>query len=123
MLGARVLGNETVTTIRCQFPDFRAYPVDMRETTSGFGLLRAVLIVVGVALLLMVAFWVAIIAIGIAIVYFLARAVVRAVSGRGRAADPYYEAILIEPGHRENYDNGNVIVLPIEPVPGASTKG
>lgn len=94
----------------------------MRESSNGFGVLRAILVVVGVALLLVVAFWVALIVIGVAVVYLLARAVVRAVTGRGRTAAPSGETIIIEPGHRVNHDNGNVIVLPIDPAPGASAR-
>jgi len=88
----------------------------MRETSTGPSIFRVLLLVVGVAVLLMVAFWVALIVVGVAVVYFLARAIVRAVTGRGRSAEPG-ETILIEPGHRSEYDNGNVIVLPIKATP------
>lgn len=85
----------------------------MRETSSGFGVLRIVLGVVAVVVLLFVAFWVALIAIGVGVVYFLARAIVRSITGRGRGGAQTGETIVIQPGHRANYDNGNVIVLPV----------
>lgn len=91
----------------------------MREASSGLSFLRALLIVVGFAALLFVGFWVALIAIGVGIIYVLARAILRALTGRGRS-DAVHETIIIEPGHRENYDNGNVIVLPVSPASRAS---
>ena len=62
---------------------------------------------------LFLAFWAAIIVIGVALVAFLARMMWRAVTGRGREADPVMETVVIQPGHRSTYDNGNVIVLPV----------
>lgn len=80
---------------------------------TGFGILRALLIIAGGVLFLFLAFWGAIIVIGLALVAFLARMAWRAITGRGRDSDPVAETILIEPGHRSAYDNGNVIVLPL----------
>jgi len=86
----------------------------MRESVSGFSVIRALLLAAGVVVLLVVAFWVALVVIAVAAVYFLARFVVRALTGRGRASRPADATIIIQPGHRQTYDNGNVIVLPLE---------
>ena len=85
----------------------------MNQPSSGFGILRALLIIAGGVLFLFLAFWAAIIVIGVALVAFLARMVWRAVTGRGRDADPVMETIVIQPGHHSPYDNGNVLVLPL----------
>lgn len=86
----------------------------MRESVSVFSVIRALLVAAGVVVLLVVAFWVALAVIAGAAVYFLARFVVRALTGRGRAPKPTDATIIIQPGHRQTYDNGNVIVLPLE---------
>ena len=85
----------------------------MNQSSSGFGILRALLIIAGGVLFLFLAFWAAIIVIGVALVAFLARMVWRAVTGRGRESAPAVETILIQPAQRSTYDNGNVLVLPI----------
>ena len=86
----------------------------MRESLSGFGVLRALLLVAGVAILLFVAFWVALVVIGVAAVYFLGRFIVRALTGRGRNRRAADDTIIIQPGHRPTYDQRNVIVLPLD---------
>ena len=80
---------------------------------SGFGILRALLLIAGGVVFLFLAFWVAVIVIGVALVAIFARMLWRAVTGRGRDAAPAVETILIQPSQRSTYDNGNVIVLPI----------
>ena len=86
----------------------------MRESVSGFSVIRAILIAAGVVVLLVTAFWVALVVIAVAAVYFVARFVVRALTGRGRNPKPTDATIIIQPGHRQTHDNGNVIVLPLE---------
>ena len=86
----------------------------MRESVSVFSVIRALLLAAGVVVLLVVAFWVALVVIAVAAVYFLARFIVRAIIGRGRVPKPTDATIIIQPGHRQTYDNGNVIVLPVE---------
>ena len=86
----------------------------MRESVSVFSVIRALLVAAGIVVLLVVAFWVALVVIAAAAIYFLARFVVRALTGRGRAPKPADATIVIQPGHRQTYDNGNVIVLPVE---------
>ena len=86
----------------------------MRESVNGFSIIRALLLAAGVVVLLVVAFWVALAVIAVAAVYFLARFIVRALTGRGRNPRPTDATIIIQPGHRQTYDNGNVIVLPLE---------
>ncbi|MGV8883623.1 MAG: hypothetical protein ACOH19_15865 [Rhodoglobus sp.] len=89
----------------------------MNQPSSGFGILRALLLIAGGVIFLFLAFWAAIIVIGVALVAFLTRMVWRAVTGRGRDRDPVVETIVIQPGHRSAYDNGNVIVLPVTAEP------
>ena len=84
---------------------------------SGFGILRALLLIAGGVLFLFVAFWAAIIVIGVALVALLARMLWRAVTGRGREAMPAVDTIIIKPSQRSAYDNGNVIVLPFAAEP------
>ena len=80
---------------------------------SGFGILRALLLIAGGVVFLFLAFWVAVVVIGVAVVAILARMFWRAVTGRGRETAPAVDTILIQPAERSSYDNGNVIVLPI----------
>ena len=86
----------------------------MRESVSGFSVIRALLLVAGIVVLLITAFWVALVVIAVAAVYAVARFVVRALTGRGRKSKPADATIIIQPGHRQTYDNGNVIVLPLD---------
>lgn len=89
----------------------------MNQPSSGFGILRALLIIAGGVVFLFLAFWAAIIVIGVALVGFLARIVWLAMTGRGRDADTVVETIVIQPGQHSPYDNGNVIVLPVTAEP------
>jgi len=86
----------------------------MRQSVSGFSVIRALLLAAGVVVLLVVAFWVALAVIAVAAVYLLVRFVVRALTGRGRNTKPTDATIIIQPGHRQTYDNANVIVLPLD---------
>lgn len=80
---------------------------------SGFGILRALLLIAGGVVFLILAFWVAVVVIGAALVFLLVRKVWRAITGRGRDSAPAVDTFLIQSAERSTYDNGNVIVLPI----------
>ncbi len=91
----------------------------MRASGRGFGLLRGLLVIAGTIILLVVAFYAALLAIGVAVVYFTVRAVVRALAGRGRRQYSD-ETVVIAPAYRATRTHSGataqrIYVLPPQP--------
>jgi hypothetical protein len=96
----------------------------MRESGRGSGIFRGLLMIAGVAVLLVVVFYAGLIAIGVAVIFFTVRGVVRALSGRGQA--PYFdETVAMAPEYRATRTQSSataqpIYVLPPQPTTSAS---